>query len=173
MAAADGSLRDGLIRIGKAVDLAREPPGEIVRQTSGRNGFFGRRNVVDRQSDSRVEQLRQDNCTHCRTRSNLPEIKLKEESLYVRTVACNSRRATEDLMNNIAPEPSPLSGEFPEANSPDFQFAVKALVAAYQPVIEDELNRLKSQPAEDAAPAQSLSCKEELLLANRIFESFM
>jgi hypothetical protein len=77
-------------------------------------------------------------------------------------------------MKNVKPEPPPSSGEFPEANGKDFQFALKTLIAAYQPVIEDELNRLKSPAAADAAArTPSRVCEEELRLANRVFESFM
>ena len=77
-------------------------------------------------------------------------------------------------MKKVTPEPPPSSGEFPEANDKDFQFALKTLIAAYQPVIEDELNRLKSPAAADAAATTpSRVCEEELRLANRVFESFM
>ncbi|HME08043.1 MAG TPA: hypothetical protein VKG25_13390 [Bryobacteraceae bacterium] len=73
-----------------------------------------------------------------------------------------------------APAPSRSPGDFPEASSPDFQFALEKLTAAYQPVIEDELNQLKSPPAPGAtATAPSRTGEEDIQFANRIFESFM
>lgn len=70
--------------------------------------------------------------------------------------------------------PSSSPGDFPEAGSPDFQFALEKLTAAYQPVLEDELNQLKSPPAPGAtAAAPSRTGEEERQFANRIFESFM
>ena len=76
-------------------------------------------------------------------------------------------------MKNLTSDPS-LSSPFPEANDENFQFALNALIAAFQPVIEDELNRLKSPPTLDAVAAPtSRVCEEELALANRVFESFM
>jgi len=72
------------------------------------------------------------------------------------------------------PAPSRSPGDFPEASSPDFQFALEKLTAAYQPVIEDELNQLKSPPAPGAtATAPSRTGEEDIQFANRIFESFM
>ena len=64
--------------------------------------------------------------------------------------------------------------DFHEANSRDFQFALEKLIAAYQPVIEEELNQLKSPPAPGAASAApSRTAEEEMQSARRIFESFM
>jgi Bacterial Ig-like domain len=72
------------------------------------------------------------------------------------------------------PTPSSSPGDFPEVSSPDFQFALEKLTAAYQPVLEDELNQLKSSPALGAtAAAPSRIGEEETQFAKRIFESFM
>ena len=71
-----------------------------------------------------------------------------------------------------APTPSSSPVNFPEVSSPDFQFALEKLTAAYQPVLEDELNQLKSAPAPGARGAARTS-EEEAQFANRIFESFM
>ena len=51
--------------------------------------------------------------------------------------------------------------DFHEANSRDFQFALEKLIAAYQPVIEEELNQLKSPPASGAASAAPSRTAEE------------
>lgn len=74
-------------------------------------------------------------------------------------------------MKEAKPPVSP-SGEFPEANDKDFQLVLKELLAAYQPVLEEELKRAKSteQLGEEAFAARN--CEEELQLANRIFEPF-
>jgi hypothetical protein len=72
------------------------------------------------------------------------------------------------------PTPSSSPDDFPEASSPDFQFALEKLTAAYQPVLEDELNQLKSATAPGArGAAPSRTSEEEVQFAKRIFESFM
>src|SRR5262249_38686050 len=55
----------------------------------------------------------------------------------------------------------------------DFQFVLKELLAAYQPILEEDLARAKSpdrlrKEAADKPP----SCEDELALANRIFDKF-
>ena len=51
---------------------------------------------------------------------------------------------------------------------------MEKLIAAYQPVIEEELNQLKSPPAPGAASAApSRTAEEEMQSTRRIFESFM
>jgi hypothetical protein len=78
---------------------------------------------------------------------------------------------------NTSGEQTPIlssPGGFPEASSGDFQFALEKLIAAYQPVLEDELNQLKSPPAPGTtASTPSRAGEEETQFANRIFESFM
>jgi len=59
---------------------------------------------------------------------------------------------------------------FPEAGDKDFQLALKELLAAYQPILEEELNRAKSPERLEAVALPT--CEEELALANRIFERF-
>lgn len=61
-----------------------------------------------------------------------------------------------------------------EIHSEDFQFALKALLDAYRPILEEELalskdpDKLKKE-TEDKPP----NCDEELNLANRLFEPFV
>ena len=52
----------------------------------------------------------------------------------------------------------------------DFQFVLKALLAAYQPVLEQEL-KLAQAPEElkKQAESQTPSCEDEIALAGRIF----
>jgi hypothetical protein len=72
------------------------------------------------------------------------------------------------------PDSSSRPSDFPEANAGDFQFALEKLIAACRPVIEDELNLLRSAPASDATgAAPSRTAEDEILFASRIFESFM
>src|SRR5688572_25877116 len=60
--------------------------------------------------------------------------------------------------------------EIPEA---DFQFVLKELVAAYQPILEEELRLAKAPDAlEKEAAANPPNCEEEFALANRLFEKF-
>src|SRR5258707_8534889 len=61
-----------------------------------------------------------------------------------------------------------------EVNDPDFQFAVKALLAAYQPIFEQQLNLVRN-PAElqkQAEVTASRSCAEEFREAYQLFEKF-
>jgi hypothetical protein len=67
--------------------------------------------------------------------------------------------------------PQPTS-ESPETQGKDFQFVLKELLAAYQPILEEELKRAKSPDQLEDEAAELRSCEEELQLANRIFEPF-
>jgi hypothetical protein len=64
--------------------------------------------------------------------------------------------------------------DFREVNSENFQFALEKLIAAYRPVIENELNLFKAPSVQDAtSAASSPSGEEEIQIASHIFESFM
>jgi len=61
----------------------------------------------------------------------------------------------------------------PEINNQDFQFVLRALLAAYQPVLEQQLNLAKN-PEELTKLAESRppNCADEIAEANRIFDNF-
>jgi hypothetical protein len=62
----------------------------------------------------------------------------------------------------------------PEFNNPDFQFALKALLDAYQPILEQQLNLAKNPAAlEKEAESAPPNASQELALANQIFEKFL
>ena len=71
-----------------------------------------------------------------------------------------------------AKPPASSSGEFPEANDKDFQLVLKELLAAYLPVLEEELKHAKSPETLGDEAFAARTCEEELELANRIFEPF-
>lgn len=71
-----------------------------------------------------------------------------------------------------AKPPASSSGEFPEANDKDFQLVLNELLAAYLPVLEEELKRAKSPETLGDEAFAARTCEEELELANRIFEPF-
>ena len=61
-----------------------------------------------------------------------------------------------------------------ELHDEDFQFALKALLAAYQPILEEELRQSNAPEAlKEAAAGKPPNCEDELALANRIFETFL
>lgn len=64
-------------------------------------------------------------------------------------------------------------GEGEEMGDADFQFALKELLKAYQPILEEDLKRAKApeQLSKDAEE-EGLTCEDEQALANRIFEKF-
>ncbi len=64
--------------------------------------------------------------------------------------------------------PSPDS--YPETKDQNFQLALRELLAGYQPILEEELKRVKSP--EQTEVSEIRDCEEELQLANRIFERF-
>src|ERR1035437_10335363 len=74
-------------------------------------------------------------------------------------------------------KPPPGQGVTPSANdelhNEDFQFVLKALLAAYQPVLKQEL-KLAGDPAElsKAAEAGPPRCEDEIARANHIFGAF-
>ncbi len=58
-------------------------------------------------------------------------------------------------------------------HSEDFQFVLKALLAAYQPILDEELKRAKSpEELKKEAEGREASCDDEIALANRIFDKF-
>src|SRR5260370_14593482 len=63
------------------------------------------------------------------------------------------------------------TGEF---NTPEYQYALKALLAADQQVLEQELNRVKDAAAlEKEAQARPPSCDDEIRLGMEIFGKFL
>ena len=60
-----------------------------------------------------------------------------------------------------------------ELQSPDFQFVLKALLDAYQPVLEQELKRTRNpDELRKEAAAHPPRCEDEIELANRILGKF-
>jgi hypothetical protein len=59
-----------------------------------------------------------------------------------------------------------------EMNDEDFQYVLKELLGAYQPILEEELQRAKSPDQLRKEVDKPAGCEEELALANRIFEKF-
>jgi hypothetical protein len=60
-----------------------------------------------------------------------------------------------------------------ELNDADFQFGLKALVSAYQGLLEQDLKRAKDpQALAKEALASHASCEDEVATANRIFDAF-
>ena len=61
-----------------------------------------------------------------------------------------------------------------QIHNEDFQFVLKALLAAYQPILDEELKRAKSpDDLKKEAEARTPSCDDEIALANRIFDKFL
>ena len=75
-------------------------------------------------------------------------------------------------MKDDKSRPPQTTNEFPETQGKDFQFVLKELLAAYQPILEEELKRAKSPNQLEDEAAEVRRCEEELELANRIFEPF-
>ena len=62
----------------------------------------------------------------------------------------------------------------PELNSPDFQVVLKALLAAYQPILEQQLNLAKNpQELQKEAGSQPPTCDDEFAEANALFGKFL
>ena len=60
-----------------------------------------------------------------------------------------------------------------DSKDKDFQFALKELMAGYQPLLEEELKRAKSPESFEAeAQDEVRDCAQEIQMANRIFERF-
>ena len=72
----------------------------------------------------------------------------------------------------MADETKPI--EHDEIHDEDFQFVLKALLEAYQPILEEDMRRAKSpEQLKKEAEGQSPNCDEELKLADRISEIFL
>ncbi len=60
-----------------------------------------------------------------------------------------------------------------EIHNEDFQFVLRELLGAYQPILQEELERAKApERLKKEALEKPPSCEDELALANRIFERF-
>lgn len=66
------------------------------------------------------------------------------------------------------------STEQDEIRNEDFQFVLKELLSAYQPFLEEDLERSKS-PAQltDEAEKNPPNCEDDFAMANRLFERFV
>ncbi len=73
-------------------------------------------------------------------------------------------------------KPSPEAAAPPlnaEIHNEDFQFVLKALLAAYQPILEQELNSAKNpEELKKQAESRPPNCADEIAEANRIFGKF-
>jgi hypothetical protein len=73
---------------------------------------------------------------------------------------------------NQPPEESQVD-EPDEIQEADFQFVLKELLGAYEPILKEELRRAQSpEQLEKEAAAHPPTCEDEVKLANRIFEKF-
>ncbi|MGA7555350.1 MAG: hypothetical protein WA657_05415 [Candidatus Acidiferrales bacterium] len=62
----------------------------------------------------------------------------------------------------------------PELNDADFQYALKALLAAYQPVLEQQLSLIKNpQELQKQVQASQATCADEFAEANALFQKFL
>lgn len=66
------------------------------------------------------------------------------------------------------------SADVPEVQNPDFQFVLKALLEAYRPVLEQQLEFTKSPEAlQKQAVAKPPDCADEVAAADAIFQKFL
>ena len=66
-----------------------------------------------------------------------------------------------------------ISSDQEDMHNEDFQFALKELLNAYQPILEEELKRAKDpEKLKKEAEENPPDCEDEFALANRIFEKF-
>src|ERR1700722_7698823 len=62
----------------------------------------------------------------------------------------------------------------PEISNPDFQVVLKALLAAYQPILEEQLNLAKNpQQLQKEAQSEPPNCADEFAEANALFGKFL
>ena len=62
----------------------------------------------------------------------------------------------------------------PELNNADFQYVLKALLAAYQPILEQQLNLAKNpQELQKEAQGHARNCADEFAEANTLFSKFL
>ena len=75
--------------------------------------------------------------------------------------------------NSPFSESAEQPAEIPELQDERFQFVLQQLLEAYQPILEEDLNRAKNpNKLKDEAAQSPPDCEQEMLLANRIFERF-
>jgi len=61
-----------------------------------------------------------------------------------------------------------------DIHSEEFEFVLKELLSAFQPILEEDLKRAKApEQLKKEAEAKPPSCEDEIALANRIFEKFV
>ena len=71
------------------------------------------------------------------------------------------------------PQTDAVAPEAPELNNPDFQFVLKALLAAYQPTLEQQLNLAKNSEAlQKEAQSHPPNCADEFAQADALFQNF-
>lgn len=69
-------------------------------------------------------------------------------------------------------ETNPIEDD--EIHNEDFQFVLKELLGAYQPILEEDLKRAHApEDLQKEAQAKPASCDDELALAERTFELFL
>jgi hypothetical protein len=77
-----------------------------------------------------------------------------------------------DQDNIQPPQADAKAPAAPEMNNPDFQVALKALLAAYQPVLEQQLNLIKNPQELQNQLQTSRSCADEFAEAYALFQKF-
>src|SRR5262245_48334360 len=79
----------------------------------------------------------------------------------------------EDAASGDEPPFEPSDDER-DIHDEDFQFALKALLAAYEPVLAEELDRARDpERLEKEALGNPPGCEDEFALADRIFDAFL
>jgi hypothetical protein len=78
------------------------------------------------------------------------------------------------MSEDTGSEAEAARSERAEIHNKDFQFVLKHLLAAYQPVLEEDLKRAKApEELKKEAESKPASCEDEIALANRIFGKFV
>jgi hypothetical protein len=86
----------------------------------------------------------------------------------------NNQSRNEPMSEDIGSEAEAARIEHAEIHNEDFQFVLKHLLAAYQPVLEEDLKRAKApEELKKEAESKAPSCEDEIALANRIFDRFL
>src|SRR5271154_1361421 len=82
-------------------------------------------------------------------------------------------REMADKQKPQAPQTDATVPAAPELNNPDFQFVLKALLAAYQPVLEQQLELAKNPEAlQKEAQNHPPNCADEFAEADALFRKF-
>jgi hypothetical protein len=72
------------------------------------------------------------------------------------------------------PQTDAVAPTAPELNNPDFQFVLKALLAAYQPILEQQLSLARDPEAlQKEAENHPPNCADEFALADTLFRTFL